>query len=75
MDELKLTLGPSFLRKLVAQILNKIIRKKLGCDMDILINEIHVTTGSNGKTRIHADLDAEITNEALTNLIKQNNLI
>lgn len=74
MDELKLTLGPSFLRKLVAQILNKIIRKKLGCDVDILIRDINLTT-SEGRISVHVDLDAEIANEELTKLIKRIDLI
>lgn len=74
MDYLKLSLGPSFLRQTVAKILGKVIRKKLGCDMDILIRDINLTT-SEGRISVHVDLDAEMANEELTKLIKQIDLI
>lgn len=74
MDELKLSLGPAFLRNTIAKIIGKVIRKKLGCDIDILIKEIQLTN-VNGRTSIHVDLDAEMSNEELTKLIKSIDLI
>lgn len=74
MDYLKLNLGPAFLRSMIARIIGKAIKKKLGCDIDILIKEIQITS-ENGRTSIHLDLDAELSNEELTKLIKSIDLI
>lgn len=74
MDYLKLNLGPAFLRSMIARIIGKAIKKKLGCDIDILIKEIQVTS-ENGRTSVHLNLDAELSNEELTKLIKSIDLI
>lgn len=69
MDELKLSLGPDFLRSLLAKVIRKQIRKKLGCDVDILIKEVHMTS-SNGRVTLHIDADAETTTEDIIKMIK-----
>lgn len=69
MDELKLNLSAGFMRSMIAKIIARAIRKKLGCDIDILINNVSVQA-KEGKIRIHADLDAETSNENFTKMIK-----
>ena len=69
MDELKLNLSAGFMRSMIAKIIARAIRKKLGCDIDILINNISVQA-KEGKIRIHADLDAETSNENFIKMIK-----
>lgn len=69
MDELKLSLGPDFLRNLLAKVIRKQIRKKLGCDIDILIKEVYMTS-SNGRVTLHIDADAETTTEDIIKMIK-----
>lgn len=69
MDELKLSLRTNFMRNLVAKAIKKAIGKKLGTDLDILINDIKLTS-IDGKIHIHADVDAEMTNENLLKLVQ-----
>ena len=45
------------------------MHKKLGVDADIALNELQVTV-VDGKTHIHLDLDAELSKEELTRLLK-----
>lgn len=69
MDELKLNLTTKFMRGILAKLMAKAIRKKLGCNIDILINQISVTA-VDGKVHIHADVDGETTNEDLMKMVK-----
>lgn len=69
MDELKLNLTTKFMRGILAKLIAKSIRKKLGCNVDILINEVKITA-VDGKVHIHADLDGETTNEDLMKMVK-----
>lgn len=69
MDELKLKLTTNFMRGILAKIIAKAIQKKLGCNIDILVNQISVTA-VDGKVHLHADVDAETTNENFMKVIK-----
>lgn len=69
MDELKLNLTTKFMKSIVAKFIARAIRKKLGCQIDVLVNQISVTA-VDGKIHIHADLDAETTNEDLMKMVK-----
>lgn len=65
MDELKLNLTS----KLMRGIITKLIRKKLGCDIDIQINDMNVST-VDGNIHLHVDANADITNTEFIKLIK-----
>lgn len=69
MDELKINFGTNFMRSMIAKIIRKLIKKKTGSEVDILINQI-VVTGTDGKIHVHADIDAELTNQEFMKLIK-----
>lgn len=69
MDELKLKLSTKFMRGIVAKLIAKAIYKKLGYKVDILLNEIEVRT-EDGKVRLHANVDAEVTNEDFAKIIE-----
>lgn len=73
MDEMKIKLSTKFMRGIIAKILAKALSKSLGCRLDILLNQIELVN-TDGITRIHADVDAEITNEEFMKLIKKFNL-
>ena len=72
MEVLKLDLTAPFMRGLVTKIINSIIRKKVGYDVDVVVNELKLSTADCGvtKVRLHVDLDAEMTNDELLKLIK-----
>ena len=74
MDELTLRLHTKFMRGIVTKILSKLIASKIGCKMDIQLNAIEVTT-EEGKVRLHANVDACMTNDEFTKLLKSIDLI
>lgn len=69
MDELKLKLSTNFMRGILAKLLVKLISKKFGYNVDIRINAIELKT-EDGKIKIHADVDGEVTNEEFKNIVK-----
>ena len=74
MDELKMSLSTKFMRGIVTKIISKAILKKTGYNIDIQLNEIKLET-VDGKVCLHADVDAEISNEDFINIIKNKGLI
>ena len=69
MDELKLKLSTKFMRGIVAKLVSKALYKKFGCEIDIQINEIEIST-HDGKVYLHANVDGEVTNEDFKTIIK-----
>lgn len=69
MDELKLKLSTKFMRGIVTKIISKAIYKKYGYKIDIMLNQIELEN-VDGKIHLHADIDAEVTNEDFKKIIK-----
>ena len=69
MDEMKIKLSTKFMRGIIAKIVKKTIFKKLGYDIDILINEIEVEN-IDGKVHLHINADGEISNNEFVKIIK-----
>lgn len=69
MDELKLKLSTKFMKGIIANLISKALKKKLGYNIDILLNEIDVKA-ENGKMRIHIDVDAELENSEFVGILK-----
>ena len=66
-DEMKLV--SKFLTGMVSKIIGKLIKKKVGYDINVNINELKAVN-IEGKTRVHLDIDAEISKEELTKILK-----
>ena len=73
MDELKLKLSTKFMRGIIAKIIAKALFKKLGYEIDILLNEIEVES-EGGKIHLHIDADAELENSEFIKILKSNGL-
>lgn len=58
-----------FTTGIVSRIARKVVRNKLGYDMDIKLNGMR-TTVLDEKTHVHLDLDIEIDKEELNKLLK-----
>lgn len=69
MDELKLKLSTKFMRGIVANLVSKAIAKKVGYNIDILLNEIEVKN-EEGKIHLHIDADAEVENGEFIKMLK-----
>lgn len=69
MDVLKLKLSTKFMRSTVANLIAKALYKKLGYNIDILLNEIEVRN-ENGKIMLHVNADAEVDNGEFIKILK-----
>ena len=69
MDEMKLKLQSKFMKGIVTKIISKVIYNKLGCKIDIQLNEIQLEN-KDGKMHIHVDIDGDMENEEFAKLIK-----
>lgn len=69
MDVLKLKLSTKFMRGMVANLIAKALKKKLGYEIDILLNEIEVKN-EDGKVHLHINADAEVNNGEFIKILK-----
>ena len=69
MDELKLKLSTKILKGIITKLISKALFNKFGYKIDIQINELELRN-TDGKMRIHADVDAEIDNDEFVKIIK-----
>ena len=67
MDEMKIK--SAFTTGLISKVLKKMLKKKLGVDIEICLNEIAVSV-VDGKTHAHIDADCELQKEQLLKLMK-----
>ena len=73
MDELKLILKTGFVKRIITNIIAKVIKQKTGYDVVVDLNEISVKM-VDGKARLHIDLDAEMHGDDLIALAKSKDL-
>lgn len=66
MDEMKIS--SKFMRNLVAKLVKKTIKKKVGYDVDIQLNELTVTV-TDGTAHVHLSVDAELNKDELTKIL------
>lgn len=67
MDEMKIV--SKFTTNMISKLVKTVLRKKLGYNVDIHLNEIK-TTITDGKTHVHLDVDAELEKEELMRIFK-----
>lgn len=58
-----------FITGIVSKIAKKVVRDKLGYNIDIQLNGMR-TTVIDDKTHVHLDVDLELTKEELNKLLK-----
>lgn len=68
MDEMKIK--SAFMTGLISKVLKKMLKRKLGVDIDICLNEVVVSV-VDGKTHAHIDADCELQKEQLLKLMKE----
>lgn len=67
MDEMRIV--SKFTTGMISKLLKLMLRKKLGYDINIRLNEVTAKV-DNGKTHIHLDVDAELEKDELTKILK-----
>lgn len=68
MDEMRIVSG--FTRWVVSRIINVMLKKKLGYDVDIQVNEAAAIV-NDGKTHLHLDIDATMERDELIKILKK----
>ena len=68
MDEMKIV--SKFTTNMISKLVKMVLRKRLGYNIDIQVNEIK-TTITDGKTHVHLDVDAELEKEELVKILKK----
>lgn len=66
MDEMKIR--SKFTTGIISKLVSMVIRKKLGYDVELKLNEVNATV-TDGKTHVHLDVDAELSKEELTKIL------
>lgn len=69
MDEMKLKLRTNIMKKIIAKLISRTIRKKYGYDINIQISELDVNI-NDGRVSIHTDVNVDMSNDELGNIIK-----
>ena len=67
---MKLNLTSKWMKGIVTKLIAKAIRKNIGYDVDIQLNNVNLVV-IDGKVRIHADLDAEATQDEVKKILKE----
>ena len=65
-----MNIGSVFMKKLIAKIIGRVIRKKLGCDVDICLSEVNVAFDGE-KAKVHLNADAEMSKDELMKIVKK----
>mgnify|MGYP004692806663 CR=1 FL=1 len=67
MDEMRIE--SRFTTNVVSKLLTWGLRKKLGYNVKLILNEANATV-IDGKTHVHLDLDADLEKDELTKILK-----
>jgi N-methylhydantoinase B/oxoprolinase/acetone carboxylase alpha subunit len=71
MDEMKIS--TRLMKGLIAKIVKTMIKKKVGYDVDIRLNDL-VITNDNDKAHVHLNVDAELNKDELAKILKATGL-
>lgn len=67
-------LGSAFTRGIVSRIIERMLRKKLGAEVEFSLGQFRVTFDKTGKAYAHVDADISMDGESLIKLLKSNGL-
>lgn len=67
MDEMRFI--SKFMTKIISKAVETTLRKKLGYNIDIQVNELVAKTDSQ-KIKVHVDADVELTKEELSKILE-----
>ena len=61
-------IGSKFTTGVISKLVSMVIRKKLGYNVELKLNEVNATV-TDGKTHVHLDVDAELSKEELMKIL------
>lgn len=69
MDEMKVKLSTKFMRGIVAKLISKAIQKKLGCKIDIQLNDLDISV-IDGETKVLTNVELKLENKEFVKIMK-----
>lgn len=69
MDEMKVKLSTKFMRGIVAKLISKAIQKKLGCKIDIQLNDLDISV-IDGETKILTNVELKLESKEFMKIMK-----
>lgn len=66
MDEMKIS--SKFMRNLVAKLVKRAVKKKVGYEVDIQLNELTATV-ADGTAHVHLNIDAELNKDEFIKIL------
>ena len=67
LDEMRI--ASKWMTSLVSKIINLVLHKKLGYDINVKFNEVRAISNDE-KLKVHLDVDCELTREELSKIIE-----
>ena len=68
MDEMKLRLTTTFMKKIAAKLLSRTIYKKTGCKVNIQLNDLDVNI-TDGDTKISTNIEVNFNSKEFTKIM------
>ena len=68
MDEM--TIRSSFARAIISKLLDRMVKKNLGCDANIILNGFAIRI-TDEKAHVHVDADASVSKDELTKILQK----
>lgn len=62
-------IGSKFTRNVISKLINMMVRRKAGYDVNVQLNEISATV-IDGKAHVHLNVDAELAKDELVKILK-----
>lgn len=69
MDEMKVKLSTKFMRGIVAKLISKAIQKKLGCKIDIQLNDLDISV-IDGETKVLTNVELKLESKEFVKIMK-----
>lgn len=67
LDEMRI--ASRFLTNLVSKVINVVLRKKLGYDINVKLNEVRAINNDE-KLKVHLDVDCELSRDELNKILE-----
>ena len=68
---MNIIMNSKFGKTIVSGILNKVLKRKLGYDLKVKLNDFDIFEDEDGNMRLHLDIDANVSKEELTKIFKE----
>lgn len=69
MDEMKVKLSSRFMRGIVSKLITKTLKKKLGYNIDIQLNDLDISV-IDGETKIAVNAEVKLDSAEFTKIVK-----